>query len=122
MAILLIFPALGILVFVILFLLSSTDHDRIKDYIRSQGGILRDVAWSPFGKGWLGSHHERIFQIIYTDADGQTHHATCKTGMLAGVYLTDDRIVGKKKGASELLDENQRLREEIESLKKKREE
>ena len=73
----------------------SMDGNRVDDYVRSRGGKLISKHWSPFGRGWFGEKDSRIYEIEYIDADGNRHQATCKTSMLSGVYLTEDRIVGR---------------------------
>jgi hypothetical protein len=115
----------------------SLDGDRIDRYIGSKGGVLIDKRWTPFGKGWFGSEHQRLYEIRYFDADANEHKATCKTNMLAGVYFTEDIITSNPESCSapdpqaaqdvqdenpdafvdSLIDENQKLREEIERLR-----
>lgn len=97
----------------------SLDGDRISGYLAKRGATLLAREWMPFGRGWLGSAHERIYAIRYRDRDGSVHSATAKTSMLAGVYLTDDAIVSpatkaeaRPLDAGELLRENERLRAE----------
>lgn len=122
----------------------SMDGSRIDDHIRERGGRLIDKQWTPFGPGWFGSQHERLYEVRYEDADGNLHDATCKTSVFAGVYFTEDRIVeaGRRTGApgrsrevagpverpydvgssarsrEVLAAENRRLREEIERLRR----
>ena len=81
--------------------------------------------WNPFGKGWFGSEHERIYELKYEDKDGNIHQATCKTSALAGVYFTED-IITEQNNKAESMDretqlelENQKLKQEIEELKRK---
>ena len=69
------------------------DRDRVDRHFRSRGGRVLDQRWSPFGRGWFGDKSNHIYEIRYEDRDGNIHHATCKTSMFSGVYLTDDRIV-----------------------------
>ena len=125
-----------VIIVVIAFRLGAggMDGDRIDEYIRSRGGELIDKRWSPFGKGWFGSEKHRLYEIHYYDADGNEHEATCKTNMLAGVYFTEDNIVSYAESCSaadtesehaekpdefvdSLIDENQKLRDEIERLR-----
>jgi hypothetical protein len=100
------------------------DHDRVEEYISERGGRVIDKQWNPFGKGWFGSEHERIYDIKYEDKEGNVHQATCKTSMLSGVYFTQDEIVEyaiKEKfpdKMTELEIENQRLKQQIEDLKR----
>ncbi len=102
----------------------SMDHDRIDEYISERGGRVINKQWEPFGKGWFGSERERIYDVKYEDKDGNIHQATCKTSMLSGVYFTQDEIVEFAKNVkspdreTELETENQRLKQQIEDLKR----
>ena len=97
------------------------NHDRIKDYIKSKSGTVMEIEWSPFGPGWFGDQYTAIYQVRYRDRDGNEHLAYCKTSMLSGVYLTEDKIVGvaqqQPQNNVSLEEENRRLREEIRRLK-----
>lgn len=80
-------------------LAAVADHSRIAEYIQSRGGRVISIEWSPFGKGWFGEKNDRIYEVIYYDADGNQHFATCKTSLFSGVYWTEDRIYhGKPAG------------------------
>lgn len=96
------------------------DHDRIRDYVESRGGQVLDSSWAPFGPGWFGEKSDRIYLIHYLDADGNEHEAHCKTSMLTGVYFTEDRIVAyaEQPPPVSLEEENRRLREEVERLRR----
>ena len=72
----------------------SMDTGRIGEYIRQRGGRLVEKRWNPFGKGWLGVRHSRLYEVTYEDAQGNLHVAICKTNMW-GVRLTKDRIIPK---------------------------
>jgi hypothetical protein len=102
--------------------MDALDGSRINNYIRSQGGTLLDKRWTPFGPGWFGEKDSRIYRIHYLDREGNTHEAACKTGMLSGVYLTGDvitdRVVPETRDTGDLEEENRRLREEIERLRR----
>lgn len=71
----------------------AIDRKRIADYAASQGWQLLSCRWKLLGPGWFGNAHERIYQVEYRDSEGRTHAAFAKTSMLAGVYLTEDRVV-----------------------------
>ena len=125
MEVLIIFPLIIGLVGIVVLIrlaLGSLDEDRVRQYIQSQGGRLLEKRWNPFGKGWFGSEHERIYEIRYIDSEENEHLATCKTSMFAGVYITEDRIVrsaGDSHAPESLAEENRRLREELARLKGK---
>ena len=98
------------------------DHNRIGAYIEARGGKVIDASWVPFGPGWEGKGKDRIYEVRYVDKDGNPHHAYCKTSGWSGVYFTEDKIertgeVGDEKRSLE--EENRRLREELERLKRR---
>lgn len=107
----------------------SMDGDRVERYVRERGGRLLTKEWAPFGRGWFGEKESRIYEITYLDRDGHTHRATCKTSLWSGVYFTEDSIIAHAKrdepvvrgipaGSTDLAEENRRLREEIERLRR----
>src|SRR5262245_51004336 len=109
-------------------LAGTLDHDRIRTYVQQRGGSVRSIQWSPFGRGWFGDKHHRIYEVAYDDADGFPHVATCKTSLWSGVYWTEDQIVGQQPfgksppqphylDAGQLAAENQRLHDEVQRLK-----
>jgi len=128
------FVVLGFIVLAVLIRLAagSTDDGRIRENIEEQGGKVRSIDWSPFGRGWFGSKNERIYEVVYEDALGKVHQAYCKTSMFSGVYWSEDKIVddpgtlasqsggdpGTGADAADLIAENQRLKVELERLKK----
>ncbi len=107
------------------FAAGGMDNDRVRQYVEQRGGKLISAEWAPFGPGWFGEKNDRIYQVRYTDMDGNEHEAFAKTSMWTGVYLTEDRIVryGKPRVEVEdvesLEDENRRLRAELDRLKRK---
>lgn len=111
-----------VLAIVIRFAAGSMDNDRIREQIEAEGKKVRRIDWAPMGRGWAGSKNERIYEVVYEDAQGNVHRAYCKTSALAGVYWTEDIIIepaaGSEINADALAAENQCLREEVERLKK----
>ena len=103
------------------------DRERIYQYIASRGGKVRSIHWSPFGRGWFGDKHNRIYEVEYDSADGQRHAATCKTSFWSGVYWTEDQAVSAPSpfkappiqyiDPTHLAQENQRLHAEVQRLK-----
>jgi hypothetical protein len=128
------FVVIGFIVLAVLIRLASgsTDDGRIRENIEQQGGKIQSINWSPFGRGWFGSKNERIYEVVYEDAQGKVHQAYCKTSMFSGVYWTEDKIVddagmvdsqssrdpGTGAAAADLIAENQRLKAELERLKR----
>lgn len=74
----------------------SMDKDRITEYVRERGGRIVSINWAPFGKGWFGEKEERLYEVVYYDADGNQHFATAKTSLWTGVYWTEDRVTHRK--------------------------
>ena len=121
-----------VLAVVIRLIAGSSDDSRIRADVEGQGGKIRSINWAPFGTGWFGSKNERIYEVVYEDAQGKVHHAYCKTSMFSGVYWTEDTILDDRgiagssssldprptASAAELIAENQRLKAEVERLKK----
>jgi len=120
------FVALGVTVRVMAGVL---DQSRIQGDLAERGATVERIAWTPFARGWLGRKGERTYEVEFTDAEGSTRVATCSTSMLAGVYYRDERVTGPaapppaREGAPDadlvaaLLEENARLREEIDRLR-----
>lgn len=74
----------------------NLDKNRITEYVRGRGGRVVSISWAPFGKGWFGEKNDRIYEVVYYDASGNQHFATCKTSFWSGVYWTDDRVTHRK--------------------------
>lgn len=70
----------------------SGDHDRVRSYIENHGGKIVSIHWAPFGKGWFGEKNDRIYEVVYYDAEGRQHFATAKTSWGSGVFLNEDRV------------------------------
>ena len=118
----LIFVVVIALVVVIRIIHGGMDHERIQRYVEAHGNKLIGINWVPFGPGWVGKHHDRIYEIRYLDRDGNSHHAYCKTSGWSGVYLTEDNIeqsADVPDTERSLVEENRRLREELEQLKRR---
>lgn len=98
------------------------DHVRLRQYIESNGGKLIDATWQPFGPGWAGSDKDRIYLVRYTDKEGASHQAYCRTSGWSGVYFTKDRVEetagSPMSEADSLREENERLRAELDHLKR----
>jgi hypothetical protein len=75
------------------------DHDRIRQYIQERGGKVKHIYWSPFGRGWFGEKRDRIYEVVYGDADGREHLATCKTSLFGGVFWTEDQVQSRGAGS-----------------------
>ena len=84
---------------------------------------MNNIKWAPFGKGWFGCPHERLYEVSYKVAKGNQRAATLKTNLFSGVYSTDDTVIRKSQEtleegneAQRLKDENAMLREELRRL------
>ncbi len=120
-----IIPLFILLVVVIWLVARIMDTDLIKEYIEARGGKLLEKRWAPFGKGWFGEKSNRIYEVRYLDSDGNEHEATCKTSTWTGVYWTEDNIIKYAQrpdvdasSDASFREENRRLREENERLKR----
>ena len=123
MEVVFIFVAVAFVAVVIRVVAGAMDHERLNGYVAERGGRVIEQHWNPFGRGWFGSQNERIYDVRYEDADGNVHYATCKTSLLAGVYLTEDQIVERSGSTAsddretQLERENRELREELDRLR-----
>jgi len=124
-----IFIMFAILALLARFVAGNFDNDRIEQEINAKGGKLISKEWTPFGKGWVGEKNDRIYKVSYLDSEENVHEAYIKTSMFSGVYFTEDRIVKfsnsynyrkeiSEKEKGELILENEKLRAELEKLKK----
>lgn len=106
-------------------LAGSMDRERIRGYVETRGGKVIETTWAPFGPGWFGGNKERIYQVRYLDHGGNVHEAYARTSMWTGVYFTEDQITQHAKTpideeeVESLEEENRRLRQELERLKRK---
>lgn len=90
-------PGVILLMIVIRVIVGLWDKERIRDYIASRGGRVSSCVWAPFGNGWFGEKSDRIYEVRYSDAEGNEHDASCKTSMFTGVYFTEDNVIRRAK-------------------------
>lgn len=113
-------PVLFVIAIIVRLAAGAMDGERVKEYIRGQGGEMLESHWHPFGRGWFGEENARIYEVKYRDRQGNIHKATVKTSMFSGVYFTEDRIVEKTEAprseTQQLEMENERLRQRIAEL------
>jgi hypothetical protein len=83
------YVVLIVLAGIIRWIANGLDRERIREHVERSGGKVIAIEWSPFGKGWFGSH-ERIYEVRYTTRSGKLVEAACKTSMFSGVYWTSD--------------------------------
>src|SRR5262245_53306239 len=92
------------------------DRRRIEADVAARDGVVLDITWKPFGRGWFGEKSDRVYLVEWTDRTHVTRTSWCKTSLFTGVYWTDD--AGKPPARGGELDtlraENRRLREELE--------
>ena len=69
----------------------SMDRTRIETYVSEQGGRVVRIKWAPFGRGWFGEKSERIYEVVYDDAQGRRHHDG-EDHLVVGVYWTQDTV------------------------------
>jgi hypothetical protein len=79
---------LGVLTLVLIgrVIADRLDRERIQRELHLAGCEVLDIAWAPFGRGWSGEASSRIYEVRYCTADGREISASCKTGMMPGVY------------------------------------
>jgi hypothetical protein len=118
------FVILIVVAVVIRMALRSGDGDRIRAYIASRGGHVRDLRREYFGRGWLGERNDRLYRVWYVDSDGNEREARAKVNFWGGVFLGDDTLIRAAHRPPQVADatsdqvsalraENERLREEL---------
>lgn len=88
-----IFLVFAVIALVVRLIAGSMDGDRLERYASKQGWTIVDRSWKPFGPGWFGSQNERLYDVTYRNGAGETRRAFVKTSALAGVYVSEDRLV-----------------------------
>jgi hypothetical protein len=103
----------------------SGDGDRVRAYIASRGGYVREVRREYFGRGWLGERNDRLYRVWYIDAEGNEREARAKVSTFGGVFLGDDTLIRAartsvtassdpaQREVESLRAENERLREDL---------
>ena len=108
--------------------LAANDRRRVKEHIVGLGGAVENIR-----RTLSGIRGVRSYRVIYTDAQGMRHQATCLTSRWKGVFVRDDGAsepqplrafpvidVSEDSGEIALLrGENQRLRQELDELKRR---
>lgn len=122
-----IFMVFGIFIIMVIMAIANTslDDDRIAKEIEKKGGRLLTNTRSFFGPGWTGEQNDRIYKVTYIDKDGHTNEAFIKTNNYGSVYFAQNQIIKRaehsKNGAhlskEQLVEENTRLKEEVQALK-----
>jgi hypothetical protein len=92
---------LGFILVVILFRVAAgaMDHDRIRRYIDDRGGRVLSLHWAPFSRGWFGEKSNRLYRVRWSED-------------------TIVRFARHLSREEELEEENRRLREELEELRR----
>jgi catechol 2,3-dioxygenase-like lactoylglutathione lyase family enzyme len=95
----------AVIVFFIRSLAGGMDRGRVEEYLRRRGAKLISASGEPLGKGWLGVKSDRIYRVLYVDAEGQERSAICRSSIWSGVYFTEDQPVRlAKMGATVMRD------------------
>jgi hypothetical protein len=132
LALLIIVPLLAILAVLLRFMNRSMDQDRIRNYIEIRSGKILECKLQSASQDWQKQILERTYEVRYLDVQGHEHFAACVTGIFKGILWMDDkylRYADQVEGtpmpgktdvkANSLEAENQRLRDELERLKRK---
>lgn len=74
------------------------DKGRVNDYLTARGNTVVKITWELFGHGWLSESGKegggnRIYDVQYRDTYGSLHRVWCKTAMMSGVFLAEDKII-----------------------------
>ena len=91
------------------------DRKRIHKDVDGRGGVVLDITWKPFGRGWFGEKSDRVYLVEWTDKTYVKHTSWCKTSLFTGVYWTEDGGKPLARGGEleSLQEQNRRLREEL---------
>jgi hypothetical protein len=88
------------------FVLPYFDYLRIRNYLWGRGGQLLAIYWQPLGPGWVGAGGAAIYGIAYLDGQGFVKRASSRTSILAGVYLTEEKLLAARTAANITLMDN----------------
>ena len=115
-------PLCGGLVVLIRVWLDRLDRVRLRDWFAGGGEEVVTIQWDPFGPGWFGEKSDRIYLVSLRDGDGTVRRVHCKTSMWTGVYVSERRdplryFRGHDRDRT-LREENERLRDEVERLRR----
>lgn len=107
----------AIIVVIVALQLKAADQDQpqIEADVKSRGGRVESIQEAPFSAGPLGKG-KRFYEVRYVDAEGRRRRGTCHVSYLSGVYWINDDV--ESAAAVDLAEENERLRRELEELKK----
>lgn len=113
------------LIVVIGIFVSIFDRKRVAKYFSNRGEVVLDITWKLFGKGWASEAGKegggnRIYKVTFTDIYGNKKQAWCKTAMLSGVYMTDEKIIEPAKVEGRIMSDAEKvalLEDEIRKLK-----
>lgn len=122
----------GILIFVATKwrkFLERLDRARVSDYLTLRGCRFIDMEATDELPFPFSEAPERDYRLVYEDRAGNAHDVFCRTSMSTGVFFTDDRLQRATQLASQsmspsddwtnLREENQRLRGEVERLRRR---
>lgn len=65
------------------------DRGRIERFVAEQGSQLVSCRPEPFGPGWPGGVHSRVYAIEIRDAAGHVRAAQAKTSTFGGIQIVD---------------------------------
>ena len=74
-------------------LIWAMDRQAIVEDLEERGARTVDVCGSPFLAGWFGRNRGRFYEVIYVDATGNRHSASCLASFREGVQWTEIRML-----------------------------
>ena len=104
------------------FLHRANDEERIRRFIRSHGGRVISIQAVERISGLVSMQDSRVYAVRYLDRQDVMHDARCNTSGWLGVFVADDRTpptTSRPITLESLQEENRRLREENETLKRR---
>jgi hypothetical protein len=92
---------IGVWTLVFQMISGKFDRKRIREHIESHGGEVINIERNSFGAGLFGGSSDRTYDVRYRTKGGKRATASCKTGMMNGVYWISRKPPGEMNEPSE---------------------
>lgn len=92
---------IGVWILVFPIMAGKFDRKRIREHIESHGGQVINIESNFFGAGLFGGSSDRTYDVRYRTKGGKRATASCKTGMMNGVYWISRKPPGEMNETSE---------------------